>query len=111
MNKSNIFALIELSKLVEALKKEAGKVNLKSQLLRQSSHFNVIDPKYFSENLVDEWTSLQKDVSIKGIKRDEEGFVVMNAVRHTIEGFSEQECAEIVNRIQHLYDKVQVEFQ
>ncbi|NIJ52478.1 hypothetical protein [Dyadobacter arcticus] len=110
MKKSNVFALIELSKLVDALKKDTRQPSLKERLKAQSSYFNIIDPKYFSESLAAEWTDLQRLASIKGVKRDEDGFMVMNAIRHTVESMTEAECESFVNKVEVLAEKVKEEF-
>jgi hypothetical protein len=111
MKKSNVFALIELSKLVDALKKDSGKETLKDKLKSQSSYFNIIEPKYFSENLASDWTDLQKMANQKGVKRDEDGFMVMNAVRNTVESMTEEECQNFVGKVEKLAEKVKKEFE
>ncbi|TLV03824.1 hypothetical protein [Dyadobacter luticola] len=110
MKKSNVFALIELSKFVDALKKDS-KATLKDKLKSQSSYFNIIDPKYFSEELAPDWADLQRIANQKGVKRDEDGFMVMNAVRHTVETMSEEECLNFVGKVEKLAEKVKKEFE
>jgi uncharacterized protein (DUF2461 family) len=110
MKKSNVFALIELSKLVDALTKDTEKASLKDRLKSQSSYFNIIDPKYFSDELAEDWTHLQKIASQKGVKRDEDGFMIMNAVRHTVETMTEEECINLVGKVEKLAEKVKKEF-
>jgi hypothetical protein len=111
VKKSNVFAFIELSKLVETLQNDSRHASLKEKLKSQSSYFNIIDAKYFSDALIEEWTDLQKVATRLGIMRDENGFVIMNAVRHTIENMTEEECALLVKRIYTLADKVKKEFE
>jgi hypothetical protein len=111
VKKSNVFAFIELSKLVETLKNDSRHPNLKEKLKSQSSYFNIIDAKYFSDGLTEEWIDLQKTATRMGIMRDEAGFVIMNAVRHTIENMTDAECATLVDRIYSIADKVKKEFE
>jgi hypothetical protein len=111
MKKSNLFAYIELSKFVDALKNDGPASGLKNKLMLQSSYFNVINAKYFSDTLVNEWIDLQKLVNSKGVKRDDSGSVEMSATMHTIESFSEEECGQIAQRITALFDNVKREFE
>lgn len=106
-----MFAFIELSKLVETLKNDSRHASLKERLKSQSSYFNIIDAKYFSDDLMEEWIDLQNVAARMGIKRDEEGFVIMNAVRHTIENMTDEECATLVRRIYSIAEKVKHEFE
>lgn len=109
MKKSNIFAFIELTKLVDELKVDQGK--LKQKLKSQSAYFNIIEPRYFSENLTKEWESLLSEVKHKGAKVNEEGRIVTNAVINTIDHLSDRECQVIVEKVNSIYDRVRKEFQ
>lgn len=109
MKKSNIFAFIELTKLVDELKVDQGK--LRQKLKSQSAYFNIIEPRYFSESLVNEWESLLSVVKQKGAKVNEEGRVVTNAVINTIDHLSDSECQMIVEKVNSIYDRVRKEFQ
>ncbi|WAC14658.1 hypothetical protein [Dyadobacter pollutisoli] len=111
MKKSNVFAFIELSKFVETLQNDSRHPNLKEKLKSQSSYFNIIDAKYFSDALMEEWIDLQKTATSSGTMRDENGFVIMNAVRHTIENMTEDECFLLAKRIYSIADKVKKEFE
>jgi len=53
MNQSNIFVYIELSKLAAGLTQPDKEA--KRCLKAQAGYFNIIDPKYFSDSLADEW--------------------------------------------------------
>ena len=109
MKKSNIFAFIELSKLVEELKVDQSK--LRQKLKSQSAYFNIIEPRYFSDGLVGEWDSILSVIKQKGAKVNEEGRVVSNAVSNTIDHLSDHECRSLVDRVQLIYDSVRKEFQ
>lgn len=109
MKKSNIFAFIELTKLVEELKVDQSK--LRQKLKSQSAYFNIIEPRYFSEGLVGEWESILRVIKQKGAKVNEEGRVVSNAVSNTIDHLSDKECLSLVERVNSIYDSVRKEFQ
>lgn len=83
---------------------------MKDNLKLQSSYFNVIDPKYFSDNLIGEWKDIQSFATKDGVKKDENGSIIMNAARNTIEGLSDSECHELARRIISLNNKVKNEF-
>lgn len=109
MKKSNIFAFIELTKLVDELNGDQAK--LRQKLKSQSAYFNIIEPRYFSDGLVKEWESILAVVKQKGAKVNEEGRVVSNAVSNTIDHLSDKECQVLVERVNTIYDQVRKEFQ
>lgn len=109
MKKSNIFAFIELTKLVEELKVDESK--LRQKLKSQSAYFNIIEPRYFSEGLIGEWESILTVVKQKGAKVNEEGRIVSNAVSNTIDHLTDNECQLLVERVHSVYDSVRKEFQ
>jgi hypothetical protein len=109
MKKSNIFAYIELTKLVEELRTSASE-KLKQKLKSQSAYFNIIEPRYFSEDLINEWENILSVLKQKGAKVNEDGKVVSNAISNTIDNLTDKECQSVVERVYTLYDKVKVEF-
>ena len=111
MKKSNIFAFIEFSKLAEGLRTSSDKGKLKEQLKSQAAYFNIIEPKYFSEDLVGEWENILGSTRKSGAKVNEEGRVISNAVTNTIEQMSDVECKVLVDRVNALYDKLKKEFE
>ena len=111
MKKSNIFAYIELTKLVDELKSSPEAGRLKQKLKSQSAYFNIIEPRYFSEGLVGEWESILSVIKQKGAKMNEEGKVVSNAVSNTIDQLSDRECQVLVDKIEGVYAQVKKEFQ
>lgn len=113
MKKSNIFAFIELSKLVTALTNQnaAVQTSCKDQLMRNSSFFNFIESKYFSDDLRPEWDQILAIVSAMGPKRDEDGFMVMNRFNHTIHELADQDCEKLVDRLVLLQQRVKEQFE
>ncbi len=111
MKKSNIFAFIEFSKLAEGLRTSSDKGKLKDQLKSQAAYFNIIEPKYFSEDLVEEWENILGSTRKSGARINEEGRIVSNAVTNTIEQMSDVECEVLVDRVNALYDKLKKEFE
>ena len=111
MKKSNIFAYIELSKFVEELKPALASGTLKEQLRAQSAYFNIIQPKYFSDSLVQEWEGILVFSKQKGARVDDEGKVVSNAISNTIENLTSNECQKLAEKVFVLYEKVKMEFQ
>jgi hypothetical protein len=109
MKTSNIFAYIELSKLVEELKHASASDKLKEKLKAQSAYFNILEPRYFSESLVHEWENILDFTRQKGAKVDEDGRVVSNAVPNTIESLTLLECQRLVEQVNTLYEKLKKE--
>ncbi|QRR00551.1 hypothetical protein [Dyadobacter sandarakinus] len=108
MRKSNIFVLIELSKLTESL--TTNLLQCKENLKAQASYFQLIPSKYFSGELNREWESIYSIVSHKGPRFNERGQIIRNAIANTIDQMSSQECLMVSNRIFSLYEKVKKEF-
>ncbi|SEJ69148.1 hypothetical protein SAMN04487995_5956 [Dyadobacter koreensis] len=108
MKKSNIFVHIELSKFARELSADSSA--MKDSLKAQAGYFNIITSKYFSDMLSTEWEDIAREVKIKGPKTDEQGRVIANAVIHTIDQMSQQQCRRLVERITSLQKKVQKEF-
>lgn len=111
MKKSNIFAYIELTKLVNELKASNASGQLKQKLKSQSAYFNIIEPRYFSDSLINEWEEILNLIKHKGVKVNEEGKVISNAVSNTIDQLSDNECQMLVDKVYALYDQVKREFQ
>lgn len=109
MKKSNIFAYIELSKLVDELRTAGTSENLKEKLKSKSAYFNIIEPKYFSDSLIDEWEEIRNWTKRKGAMVDEDGKVISNATFNTIESFTSQECQRLAELVYLLYEKVKKE--
>jgi hypothetical protein len=111
MKKSNIFAYIELTKLVDELNTSAEPGKIKQKLRSQSAYFNILEPRYFSEVLVGEWENILSIVRQKGAKTNEDGKIISNAVSNTIDQLTEKECLVLVDKIQTVYAQVKREFQ
>lgn len=110
MKKSNIFAYIELSKLVEELRVATNSGKLKERLIAKAAYFNIIEPRYFSDATVDEWEAIQSLIKQKGVKMDEDGRIVLNEVSNTIYHFSENECNSLASKVYFIFEKVKEEF-
>lgn len=108
MKKSNIFAFVEVSKLVETLKASASPV--KETLKSQAAYFNIIDPKYFSDALVGDWAVILDMVKQHGPLLDAEGKVISNAVANTIEKMNETDCDKLKTLVFSLHDKLKKEY-
>lgn len=111
MKKSNIFAYIELSKLVEELKQSTSSEKLKEKLKAQSAYFNIIEPRYFSDSLIPEWEGILSLTRQKGVRVDEEGNVISNAALNSIDSLSLSECQNLADKLNVLFEKVKNEFQ
>jgi hypothetical protein len=111
MKKSNIFAFIEFSKLAEGLRVPATSGKPKDQLKSQAAYFNIIESKYLSDDLVQEWENILGSAKRHGAKINEEGRIVSNAVTNTIEQMTERECAVLVEQVNALYEKLKKEFE
>lgn len=110
MKQSNIFTYVELSKMIESLSISGTSVKLKERLKAQAAYFNILDPKYFSEQLSQEWEEIVAFIKKRGSQLNEEGRVVVNAVANTIDYLTEDECNDFVGRLYILHDKLKSEF-
>ena len=108
MNQSNIFVYIELSKLAAGLTQPGNEA--KRCLKAQAGYFNIIDPKYFSDNLADEWKNITVQIRKQGPSLSKDGQVRANALINTIDQMSAQECTALIHRIISLNEKVKLEF-
>jgi hypothetical protein len=109
MKTSNIFAYIELSKLVDELSNVSSSEKLKEKLKTQSAYFNILEPRYFSDSLVNEWEGILNFTKTKGAKVDDDGRVIANAIPNTIESLTALECQRLVDQVYALYEKVKKE--
>ncbi|WP_025762427.1 hypothetical protein [Dyadobacter tibetensis] len=110
MKKSNIFAFIELSKLVAEISKAENPAQLKQKFKSQSAYFNILESRYFSDGLVPEWEAILKLIQKKEALVDESGRVIMNATANSLDHFTDQECKNLANKISALFQKVEKEF-
>ncbi|MBB5284570.1 hypothetical protein HNQ92_002713 [Rhabdobacter roseus] len=107
MKKSNIFALVEISKLAAGLARYPD--DAQKALLSQAAYFLIIDPIYFSEALRPEWEAIQAAMTQREPLLDEKGFTIMNRVVHTVHQLSPQEQQDVVRRVIGLHDRLQEE--
>ncbi|WP_247237824.1 hypothetical protein [Telluribacter sp. SYSU D00476] len=106
MKKSNIFAYVELSKLVGNLHDQASP--LKEQLRLQAAYFNIIDTKFFSDQLARDWQAILGTVKpTEFILKD--GRKPLNQVSNTISTLTEEECRQIVKCLRDLHQKLEAE--
>lgn len=108
MKQSNIFALIELTKLVEALGTDPSRV--RHRLISNAAYFNIIHPRFFSQRLAGQWEAILAIVNQKGPMLDGQGRVQANAAAHTIAHLSEADCLAVAERIGHVHEKLKLEF-
>ena len=109
MKKSNIFAYIELNKLVEELTSiipDAPKTKLKAQ----SAYFSIIEPKYFSNKLVNEWNEILGILKYNGPTLSRNGMVIYNEIGAMIDTLTDAQCEEIADRVLVLHSKLMQEF-
>jgi hypothetical protein len=106
MSRSNIFVYIELSKLVSGLTTNIQ--SAKESLKIQSSYFNIIPSKYFSDTLSMEWEDILRQILVHSPSKEERPF--MNAVSHSIEHMSQMDCLAVSANIISLHQKVVREF-
>ena len=110
MEQSNIFAFIELSKMVQELNGAISKEDLKKKLQRQSAYFKIIEPHYFSESLETKWISILALANKEDVKRDQHGRIISCAVRNSINNLTVHECTELTTMISEVYERLKMEF-
>lgn len=111
MKRSNIFAYIELSKLVGELQMAGTSEKLKEKLKSQSAYFRILEPKYFSDSLTKDWEGILHVVKQNGVKVNVTGGKPLsNALYNTIEGFTYSECQILAEQIYAVFEKMKQEF-
>lgn len=108
MQRSNIFAYIELSNFVDELAVDPNE--RPSSLLALHAYFNLIPSNMLSEELASEWDDICRIVSRSGPSLDANGRVIANAVKNTIKQMTRDECLAIVERVIELRQRVAVDF-
>lgn len=108
MKRSNIFVFIELSKFMENL--TLNPVTCRADLIARHSYFKIIPPNMFSDALSPEWQGICGQVKRSGPAYNEDGGIIANETRNTIERMSDLECLEIIQRVSELHKKVAAEF-
>lgn len=108
MQRSNLFAHIELSKFVSGLIPQIDEC--RASLIAQHSYFTIIPSRMFSDNLAPEWEDICKVVARSGPSRDDEGRIIANAIRNTLRQMDREECLAIVERLIRLQGQVAAEF-
>jgi len=110
MVQSNIFAYIELSKMVQELDRAKSPEDLKKKLRSQSAYFKIIEPRYFSESLEKEWILILAFTTYKDVQRDLKGRIICCSIRNSIDSLTVSECKMLTNRIFKVYNKIKEEF-
>lgn len=110
MKKSNIFAYIELSKLVGELQAAGTSEKLKEKLKSQSAYFNIIQPKYFSESLINEWEGILYGIKQRQIRINKDDKLFSNTLHSTIENLTYTECQILAEQVYTVFEKVKKEF-
>ena len=108
MQRSNIFAYIELSNFVDEIAVDPAE--RPSSLLALHAYFNIIPSNMLSEELASEWDDICRIVSRSGPSLDASGRVIANAVKNTIKQMTRDECLAIVERVIALRQRVAVDF-
>ena len=109
MKTSNIFAYIELSKLVDQISPCSDGSQLKETLKTQAAYFNIIENRYFSETLEADWESIQTLVGVRKEKVKAQDKVVVKASKSTIDDLSTDQCIYIADRIHSIFNRVSQE--
>ncbi len=109
MKKSNIFAYMELKKLVDNL--QHPHPSIKETIVTQAAYFHILDPKYFSDELAPEWTGIREKlgysttVALKGQQ------FLKNTMLSHVESITEKECQEIIQGIHKILSRLSHEFE
>jgi hypothetical protein len=109
MAKSNLFAYVELKKLVENLNQSQG--SLKESLLTQAAYFHILDPKYFSEELAPEWVDIRRRLGYTSEEALQGQQFLKNALQETIRTIPEAECREMVAKVKKLLHRLNGELE
>lgn len=107
MKKSNIFAYVELSKLVGSLQNQAS--TLKDQLKSQAAYFNIIEGRFFSEELAKDWEAIVSTVKRAAVPAGEASRLSLGQIAGTIEEMSDKDCQLLAKRLTVLYQKLEAE--
>lgn len=109
MKRSNIFAYIELSKLVNELTLDINMT--KSKLLSQCSYFKIIPLNMLSDALALEWEAICEKAKQKGPRYNEDGQIIANEFKNTIDQMNNHQCLELTMQIFSIHKKIVSEFE
>ncbi|WP_247233287.1 hypothetical protein [Telluribacter sp. SYSU D00476] len=107
MRKSNIYLLVELEKFLKALASHHH--DLQKAFLVNAAYFQILEPDYFSDNLLITWKDIVRQAS--GLKDPfaVSAGVLKNQIMCNISQMSEQECYELAMKINNLSVAVNAE--
>ncbi|WP_247237825.1 hypothetical protein [Telluribacter sp. SYSU D00476] len=105
MKKSNIFAYVELTKLVGNL----GGTPLKDRLKSQAAYFNIIESRLFSDELAKDWEAIVNSVKPVTVPTATGDRVPLSQVAGTIEQMNEKDCQLLATRLKSLHQKLETE--
>jgi hypothetical protein len=108
MQRSNIFAYIELTNFVDGLAVDPKE--RPASLLALHAYFNLIPSNMLSDELASEWDDICRIVSRLGPSLDASGRVIANAVKNTIRQMTSDECLSIIERVIELQQRVALDF-
>ena len=82
----------------------------RARLLSGHVYFKIVSSTILPDELAAEWMDLYNYVSRFGPAYNDQGRVVASDVKNTISQMTKKECCDVVERIIHLKQKIEEEF-
>lgn len=109
MKKSNIFAYVELKKLVDSLNQPERPV--KEAILTQVAYFHILDPAYFSDDLAPEWKGIRDRLGYSSESATKGQQFQKNTVLESLTALTEADFQEIATRLKDIFYRLSREFE
>lgn len=109
MKKSNIFAYVELKKLVESLNQPERP--LKEMILTQVAYFHILDPMYFSDELAPEWVGIRDRLGYSSDNAKKGQQFLKNTMLDSLSDLTESDFQEIATRLKGIFKRLSIEFE
>ena len=109
MKKSNIFAYVELKKLVDSLNQPGRPV--KETILTQVAYFHILDPAYFSDELAPEWMGIRTRLGYSAESAKKGQQFLKNTMLESVSKLSDKDFQEIAKGIKGVFFRLSNEFE
>ncbi len=109
MKKSNIFAYVELKKLVDSLNHPERPI--KDMILGQVAYFHILDPMYFSDELAPEWVDIRDQLGYSAEHAKKGQQFLKSTMMESLRDLSESDFQDIASRLKGVFTKLSDEFE
>ena len=109
MKKSNLFAYVEMQKMVSNLQR--GNRCLRERLVAQAAYLLILEPKYFSDELATEWRWLRCRMGYPERGRLRGAAALKTTVQCQLQALSDLECQTLYFALREMFARLSAEFE